>query len=74
LSCVGLKIISFLQTIALVILSIMVLYGGFQMMTAGGEPEKFTKGRQTLLYAVIGIAVVLVATGVANIVKSLFGS
>lgn len=73
LSCVGQKIIAFLQTIAFVILSIMVLYGGFQMMTAGGSEEQFTNGRKTLTYAVIGIAVVIIASGVAGIVKSLLG-
>ena len=53
------KIIDALLIVAIPIVTIMVLYGGFQMMTAGGDPEKFTNGRKTVLYAAIGLVVVL---------------
>jgi len=49
---------------------IMVLVGAFQMMTAAGNPEKFSQGKKTLTWAAIGFAVVLIAGGVANILKS----
>ena len=71
LGCVADAVINFLLDIAFVLVSIMALIGGFQMMTAGGNPEKFTKGRNTLYYAVIGFAVVLVAKGAASIIKSI---
>lgn len=70
-ACAG-KIITLLQEIAVPILAIMVLYGGFQMMTAGGNPEKFKSGRQTLLYAGIGFVIVLAATGVKDLILQIF--
>ena len=66
------KIITLLQEIAVPILAIMVLYGGFQMMTAGGDPEKFKSGRSTLLYAAIGFVIVLAATGVKDLIVQIF--
>lgn len=69
--CVGQAIIGGLFMIAVPIVSIMVLWGGFQILTAGGDPEKFGNGKKTILYAVVGFAVVLVAQGVVFIIKEL---
>jgi hypothetical protein len=60
-----------LLEIAIPLTAIMAIIGGFQMMTAGGDPEKFSKGRKTLMYAAIGFAVVLLAGGLVAIIKNL---
>ncbi|OGY99724.1 MAG: hypothetical protein A2945_01855 [Candidatus Liptonbacteria bacterium RIFCSPLOWO2_01_FULL_52_25] len=73
LSCLAGKITKFLFIISIPIVSIMVLVGGFQMMTAGGNPEKFSSGKKTILYAAIGFVVVLLADQVPKILKNLFG-
>ena len=70
--CIGEAIINGLFIIAIPLVSIMVLWGGFQILTAGGDPTKFTNGKKTLIYAVVGFAVVLVAQGVVFIIKELF--
>ena len=51
----------------------MVIYGGFQILTAGGTPEKFTTGRKTILYAVIGYGIIIISKGVTLILKQLLG-
>lgn len=56
------------------ILTLMILYGAFQILTAGGDPEKFKTGRKTILYAVIGYAILLVAGGVGFLIKELLGA
>jgi len=68
------QVSNFLLLIAVPLTAIMALVGGFQMITAGGDPEKFSKGRKTLMYAAIGFAVVLIAGGVASIIKNFLGS
>jgi len=68
------QVSDFLLFIAVPLTAIMALVGGFQMITAGGDPEKFSKGRKTLMYAAIGFAVVLIAGGVASIIKNFLGS
>lgn len=71
-SCVFKNIMNTLFWIAVPLTGIMVIIGAFQILTAAGNPEKFKSGKKTLLYAVIGFAVVLVAGGVVPIVCSIF--
>jgi Type IV secretion system pilin len=63
-----------LNDIAIPLTAIMALVGGFQMITAAGDPEKFSSGRKTLTYAVIGFVVVLLASSVVSIIKSIFAT
>ena len=71
-SCVVTKVINFILVLATPICAIMVLWGGFTMMTAGGDPEKFSTGRKTILYAAVGFVAVLLANSVAAVVQNLF--
>lgn len=66
------KVADSLFEISLPIVAIMVLVGAFQMMTAAGNPEKFSSGRKTILYAAVGFAVVLLAKSVTLIIQSVF--
>ena len=56
------------------IVAIMVLYGGFQMLFAGGVPENFSKGRKTILYAVVGYAIIFIASGISDIIKNILSA
>ncbi len=63
----------FLIAIAAPICGILVVWGGFQMITAAGDPEKFSKGKKTLLYAAVGFVVVIFASSIAPLIKNIFG-
>jgi hypothetical protein len=65
------KIATGLLQIAAPLVVIMVIIGGFQVMSSGGNEEKYVAGRKTILYAVIGFAIVLVAKSIALIIKNL---
>lgn len=73
LLCPVASVTNFLFEISIPICAIFIIVGGFQMMTASDNPEKFSKGKKTILYAVVGFAVVLVASSVANLIKSVLG-
>jgi len=73
LSCPATKVINFLFTIAIPLCGIILLVGGFQIMTAAGDPEKVSTGKKTLLYAVIGFAIILISGSVAALIQSTFG-
>jgi hypothetical protein len=73
LSVLGTVIARLLQLAAPAV-AIMALIGGFQMLFAGGNPQKFTDGRKTITYAVIGFVVIIMAQGVVGIIQSLFGT
>ena len=65
------QIIGRLLQIAYPLLAGMVFYGGMQMMFARGVSEKYNAGKKTILYAVIGFAVILVSQGIAFILADL---
>ena len=44
-----------------IVIVIMVLYGGFEWLTAMGREEKVTKGKDTLIWAAIGAVVISIA-------------
>ncbi|MDP2696156.1 MAG: pilin [bacterium] len=66
-------IVTYLIRIAVPIVTIMIIIGAFQMLFATGDPAKFKKGKDTILFAVIGFAIVLVAKGITAIIKLLLG-
>lgn len=67
------KIIGYFITISIPILTIMVLWGGFQMLTARDDENQFKKGRKTITYAAIGFAVVICAKGAQYIIEEFLG-
>ena len=50
---------------------ILVLYGGFLYMTSGGADEKIKKGKNYIVYAAIGLAIVLSAYAIASFVTKI---
>ncbi len=71
--CVVESILSAIYRISIPIVSLMVLVGAFQIMTAAGNPEKVSAGRKTIVYAVVGFMIVLLASGVVPILKEVLG-
>ena len=45
---------------------VMFVYGGFTWMISGGSPEKIKSGRDTLIWASIGLIAVFAAYGTLN--------
>ena len=70
--CVLEKIFIVLFNISIPITSIMVLVGAFQILTAAGDPAKFATGRKTILYAVVGFAIIFFASSVVPILRDIF--
>ena len=53
---------------------IMVIMGAFTLLTAAGNPEKITSGRNYVLYAAIGLVVGFLAKAIPNLVKMISGA
>ena len=58
------------QAIALlgVIALVVILFGGFRWMIAGGDQEKVKKAKDTLISGVIGLIIILTSYSLANFV------
>lgn len=52
---------------------IMLLYGAFQFLTAGGDSEKIKDARHTITWAIVGIAVALISFNIPGILSSFLG-
>jgi len=59
-------LVSFFQGFIGAIAIAMIIYGGFQIITARGDESKFGSGKKSLLYAVIGLFVVALADFAVN--------
>jgi hypothetical protein len=49
---------------------LMFVWGGFQWLVSAGKPEKIQKGKDTLIWAAIGLAVIFGAYTLVNVVVS----
>lgn len=47
---------------------IFIIVGGFQYITSSGDAAKATKAKNTILYAVIGLVIALLAYAIVNFV------
>ena len=56
------------------LVSIFVVYGGFSIVTAGGEEEKIKKGRDFVLYATVGLIVALLSRIIPSIAEGIVGT
>jgi hypothetical protein len=51
---------------------IMLIIGGLNYITASGDPGKMTKAKNTILYAVVGLVIVIAASAITNFVVGRF--
>jgi hypothetical protein len=60
--------VTLIVTIVLAICAVMILAGGFIMLTSGGSPDKVGSGRSMILWAVIGMAIAALAWGLTALI------
>ncbi len=53
--------------------AIMAILGGYFILTAGGNAEQVTKGRDYIRNSIIGLAVALLANAIPAIVRNVLG-
>jgi hypothetical protein len=59
---------------ALVALAILfIIYAAFKFLTAGGDEKKVGEAKQQLIYAIIALAVAMLATGIVKVLQQFLG-
>jgi hypothetical protein len=53
---------------------IMVIYGGILYVTAAGEQDKADKGKKIIMYAIVGIVIILLSFALVNTVLGGLGA
>lgn len=51
---------------------VMVIYGGFLYTTSGGNPEQLKKAKDTIVWALLGIAIAFLSLAIVNFVVKAF--
>ncbi len=60
------QIINYILFFLGLVATIMIIYGGFLYVTSGGDDAGAEKGKKILMYAAIGLIVVLISYAVVN--------
>ncbi len=63
-----LTMVNYFLTFLGIVAVIMVIYGGVTYVTAAGEDEKIQSAKKIIMYAVIGIIIVLISFALVNMI------
>jgi len=66
-------IIGFLIKIGIPIASVMFVIAGVVFVTSSGDPNKVKTAKNIMIYTAVGLAVILVASGLIKVLQSLLG-
>lgn len=65
------NVVNWLIKLSSPIAALMVIVGGIQILTSGGNEESFKKGRKTILYTAIGYGIIVVGSGIIKIIEAI---
>ncbi|OGH47793.1 MAG: hypothetical protein A3A51_03735 [Candidatus Levybacteria bacterium RIFCSPLOWO2_01_FULL_39_10] len=65
--------VTILITIAVILTIFFLIWGGIQWITSGGDKAKLESARKRLIFALIGLTVVLSSFMIINIFGGVFG-
>lgn len=66
-------IIEILLRVAGIAAIILVIWGGAQYMTSQGEPDKTNKAKTTIMNALIGLLIAILAAAIVDFIAGRFG-
>jgi len=67
------KIVGVISWIIGSLLVLLIMIGGFTIMTATGNPEKIGKGKHIIVYAIIGFAIMVISKGILELIYLILG-
>jgi hypothetical protein len=70
---IGMAILDMLLRIAGMVAMVFVIWGGFTYLTSLGEPEKLAEARRTIINALIGAVIAIIAASVVGFVGNRLG-
>ncbi len=66
-------IVSFIRNVALMLAPIIFIIAGLMYYFAGGNPEKAKQATDLIKWALVGLAIILVANGITAVIKDIMG-
>ncbi len=59
--------------LAMIIAPLMIVIGAFMVLTSGGDPARVTKARRLIIWAAIGLAIILFSRAIYGVIKDVIG-
>ena len=59
--------------VAVAVSAFFVMWGAFMYMSAGGSPHQMERGKSAIVNALAGLAIILMARGIAGMIQSAMG-
>ena len=66
-------IINFIWLLGIVAAPLVIIIGGFMLLTSGGNPNRLEQARKVMLYGIIGFAIILTVKGLIALIKGVLG-
>jgi hypothetical protein len=66
-------IINIATPVAVIAVVLLLVYGGFMMMTSQGNPDKLQEAKQVITNAIIGFVVILLCVGILLLISNTLG-
>jgi uncharacterized protein with GYD domain len=63
---------NFLVGLGIAVAAIFITLGGYTFITAAGDPGKAETGRRQIMYAFIGVVIILIAMVIVRIAQAVF--
>ena len=63
-----LKIVNYFLTFLGIVAVLMIIYGGITYVTAGGAQDKVDSAKKVIMYALVGIIIILLSFAIVNTV------
>ena len=67
-----LSVINWMLSITLALDVLFLIIGGFFYITSAGNEERATKGKTTIVNAIIGLIIIIMSYGIAKMVERFF--
>ena len=66
-------LIPYIFALAGIILLFLIIFGGFELLTSGGDPKKVESGKGKITHAIVGFIIIFVAYWLVQILETIFG-
>jgi len=67
------EVLPYIFVLAGLALLLMLIFGGFQLMTSAGDPKGMEAGKNRVMYAIIGFLIIFASFWLVQILQVIFG-
>lgn len=66
-------LVPYIFALAGIILLFLIIGGGFELLTSGGDPKKVESAKGKITHAIIGFIIIFIAYWLVQILETIFG-